>query len=54
MVVAKEILVYSGSVAEDNLLGAIFANVEDTIERTIQLIKEVRTEQALTWLLRGV
>ncbi|KAF9364330.1 Ankyrin repeat domain-containing protein 40 [Mortierella sp. NVP85] len=38
--IAKEILVYSGSVAEDNLLGAIFANVEDTIERTIQLIKE--------------
>jgi len=54
IVVAKEILVYSGSVAEDNLLGAIFANVEDTIERTIQLIKEVRTKRALTWLLRGV
>ncbi|KAF9988359.1 hypothetical protein BGZ65_006808 [Modicella reniformis] len=38
--VAKEILVYSGSVADDNLLGAIFANVEDTIEQTIQLIRE--------------
>ncbi|KAG0207442.1 hypothetical protein BGX28_001323 [Mortierella sp. GBA30] len=37
---AKEILVYSQSVADDNLLGAIFANTEDTIERTIQLIKE--------------
>ncbi|KAF9152545.1 hypothetical protein BG015_005102 [Linnemannia schmuckeri] len=37
---AKEILVYSQSVADENLLGAIFANVEDTIEKTIQLIKE--------------
>ena len=25
---------------DDNLLGAIFANMEDTIERTIELIKE--------------
>ncbi|KAG0350334.1 hypothetical protein BGZ54_003894 [Gamsiella multidivaricata] len=38
--VAKEILVYSRSVADENLLGAIFVNVEDTIERTIELIKE--------------
>ncbi|KAG9071425.1 hypothetical protein KI688_005637 [Linnemannia hyalina] len=37
---AKEILVYRQSVADENLLGAIFANVEDTIEKTIQLIKE--------------
>ncbi|KAI1317597.1 Ankyrin repeat domain-containing protein 40 [Mortierella claussenii] len=38
--VAKEILVYSQTVADENLLGAIFANVEDTIEKTIHLIKE--------------
>lgn len=38
---AKEILVYRQSVIDENLLGAIFANVEDTIEKTIQLIKEV-------------
>ncbi|KAF9092317.1 hypothetical protein BGX23_004403 [Mortierella sp. AD031] len=37
---AKEILVYSRSVTDENLLGAIFANVDDTIEKTIQLIKE--------------
>ncbi|KAF9286247.1 hypothetical protein BGZ68_003086 [Mortierella alpina] len=37
---AKEILVYSHAVADENLLGAIFANVDDTIETTIQLIKE--------------
>ncbi|KAG0375431.1 hypothetical protein BGX24_009140 [Mortierella sp. AD032] len=37
---AKEILVYSRSVADENLLGAIFANVDDTIEKTIQLIRE--------------
>ncbi|KAG0297073.1 hypothetical protein BGZ96_007774 [Linnemannia gamsii] len=37
---AKEILVYRQSVTDENLLGAIFANVEDTIEKTIQLIKE--------------
>ncbi|KAF9179190.1 Ankyrin repeat domain-containing protein 40 [Haplosporangium sp. Z 11] len=37
---AKEILVYCESALDDNLLGAIFANVEDTIERTIELIKE--------------
>ncbi|KAF9954522.1 hypothetical protein BGZ72_004495 [Mortierella alpina] len=37
---AKEILVYSQAVTDENLLGAIFANVEDTIETTIQLIKE--------------
>ncbi|KAF9134059.1 hypothetical protein BGW39_008278 [Mortierella sp. 14UC] len=37
---AKELLVYNISVADENLLGAIFANVEDTIEKTIQLIKE--------------
>lgn len=43
-VVAKELLVYSGSIADDNLLGAIFAGVEDTIEQTIQLIKRVRVE----------
>ncbi|KAG0226797.1 hypothetical protein B0O80DRAFT_427064 [Mortierella sp. GBAus27b] len=38
--IAKELLVYSESVTDNNLLGAVFANVEDTIERTIQLIKE--------------
>ncbi|KAF9925490.1 hypothetical protein FBU30_004742 [Linnemannia zychae] len=36
----KEILVYTRSVADENLLGAIFANADDTIEKTIQLIKE--------------
>jgi hypothetical protein len=45
VLVAKELLVYSGSVTDDNLLGAVFANVEDTIERTIQLIKEVKRER---------
>ncbi|KAG0248098.1 hypothetical protein BG011_000523 [Mortierella polycephala] len=37
---AKEILVYRESVSDDSILGAIFANVEDTIERTIELIME--------------
>lgn len=30
---------------DENLLGAIFANVEDTIEKTIQLIKEVTKQK---------
>ncbi|KAF8978338.1 hypothetical protein BGZ46_006574 [Entomortierella lignicola] len=38
--VAKEILVYDGSVADDNILGSIFANIEDTIEKTIHQIRE--------------
>ncbi|KAF9370356.1 hypothetical protein BGX21_005589 [Mortierella sp. AD011] len=38
--VAKEILVYGSSVTDDNLLGAIFANIEDTIEKTIHQIRE--------------
>ncbi|KAF9409619.1 hypothetical protein BGZ94_001898 [Podila epigama] len=37
---AKEILVYSQTVSDDTLMGAIFANVEDTIETTLTLIKE--------------
>ncbi|KAG0321298.1 hypothetical protein BGZ99_003977 [Dissophora globulifera] len=37
---AKEILVYRQTVSDENLLGAIFANIEDTIERTMELIKE--------------
>ncbi|KAG0050145.1 Ankyrin repeat domain-containing protein 40 [Gryganskiella cystojenkinii] len=41
---AKEILVYNQTVTDDNLLGAIFANVEDTIERTIELIKDEMDE----------
>ncbi|GJJ70140.1 hypothetical protein EMPS_02489 [Entomortierella parvispora] len=41
---AKEILVYRQTATDDNLLGAIFANVEDTIERTIELIKEEMDE----------
>ncbi|KAF9085090.1 hypothetical protein BGX27_003552 [Mortierella sp. AM989] len=38
--VAKEILVYGGSVTDESLLGAIFANIEDTIEKTIRQIRE--------------
>ncbi|KAG0087560.1 hypothetical protein BGZ92_007237 [Podila epicladia] len=37
---AKEILVYSQSVSDDSLMGAIFANIDDTIETTLQLIRE--------------
>lgn len=38
--------------ADENLLGAIFANVEDTIEKTIQLIKEVAKDTCdLLWHL---
>ena len=35
---------YNQTVTDDHLLGAIFANVEDTIERTIELIKEEMDE----------
>jgi hypothetical protein len=38
-------------VADENLLGAIFANVEDTIEKTIQLIKEVTKQKKKGLLL---
>ncbi|KAG0029507.1 Ankyrin repeat domain-containing protein 40 [Podila clonocystis] len=37
---AKEILVYSQTVSDDSLMGAIFANIDDTIETTLQLIRE--------------
>ncbi|KAF9382099.1 Ankyrin repeat domain-containing protein 40 [Podila verticillata] len=37
---AKEILVYSQTVSDDSLMGAIFANVDDTIEATLQSIRE--------------
>ncbi|KAG0327791.1 hypothetical protein BG004_002689 [Podila humilis] len=36
---AKEILVYSQSVSDDTLLGAIFVNVADTIDTTVELIR---------------
>ncbi|KAF9577368.1 Ankyrin repeat domain-containing protein 40 [Lunasporangiospora selenospora] len=36
----KEILVYSQSVSDENLLGSIFAQADDSIERTIALIQE--------------
>ncbi|KAF8924918.1 hypothetical protein BGZ52_007578, partial [Haplosporangium bisporale] len=37
---AKEILVYSQTVSDDSLMGAIFANIDDTIEATLQSIRE--------------
>lgn len=33
---------YSQTVSDDSLMGAIFANIDDTIETTLQLIREVK------------
>ncbi|KAG0225570.1 hypothetical protein BGW41_004615 [Actinomortierella wolfii] len=37
---SREVLVYANSPTDENLLGAIYPHADDTIERTIELIRE--------------